>query len=267
MTPLHPLTARVHHPLFTVMSPHLRRLEPPSHHPLRPPQHPQRTPDPPPHLLILLLLPPILTPRRPIILTHPMHRLPILQVPLVLPPRLLGKNLPVPAAALREGMFRPHPFRPEDESLRERARLTQEPPVPVTQAELEVPALEHVLRGHDVQHHGLAHARGEVDAQLVRDAGAAIMPADEESLAFVAEGVHECDHVAGHDGFGVGGVVVWVLVRIGQRVAVGFGGGAVAAEGGDDEGVMLREQGCHFVVHDMGLGEAMEEEKGRGRGG
>lgn len=139
--------------------------------------------------------------------------------------------------------------------------------MPVPLAELEVPVLEHPLRGHDVQHHGLVHARGEVDAQLVRYAGAAVVAADEESLAFVAEGVHEGDHVAGHGGFGVEGVVVWVWVRVGGRVAAGFGGGAVAAEGGDDEGVMRGKKGGHFVVHDVGLRETMEEEEGWGGGG
>lgn len=116
--------------------------------------------------------------------------------------------------------------------------------------EVEVRLLVHRQRGTDVEQHDLEDPIGEVDAHLVRDPRAAVVPADVEGL--VAELVHDGDEVAGHSALRIG---------FDGAGAGGLGGLAIAAKVRDHEGVVVEELGGDSVPDVSALWEAVEEEE------
>ena len=76
--------------------------------------------------------------------------------------------------------------------------------MPVRRRERLVAASIHGPRRRHVQQHRPDHPLRGIHAQLVRDAGAAVVPADVEAL--VAQGAHDGGAVGGHGPLAVGRV-------------------------------------------------------------
>ena len=108
--------------------------------------------------------------------------------------------------------------------------------------------------GGDVHEASLEDGFRVVEAEAVGDARAAVVAADEKS--FVAVVLHGFELVDGHLAEGVVDVAV---------AAVGLAGVSVAAQVGDDDGVVAGELGGDLVPGDVGLGMAVEQEE-RGAG-
>lgn len=81
--------------------------------------------------------------------------------------------------------------------------------MPVEQREGVLGCGVHGFGGADVEEDAFFHLVRVVDAEFVGEAGATVVGAD--IVFWVVEGVHQRDHVGGHDAFGVEAVVVCVF--------------------------------------------------------
>jgi len=141
--------------------------------------------------------------------------------------------------------------------LGERFRLREEIPVPVAKAEDPVSVVEGVAGGDDVQHRYLGDRLRVVEGHPVGDPGPPIVAHHGELVE--AELAHDEDLVAGHRALGV---------RLVVMAARGFAAVAVAAQVGEDYGVMFGEDGGDVMPHDVGLRVTVEEQyRGAGAAG
>ena len=133
--------------------------------------------------------------------------------------------------------------------LGERLGLGEEKPVPVAQAEGHVGVVEGVPGGDDVQHRDLGDRLRVVEGHPVADPGSPVVADDGELVE--AELAHDLDLVCRHRALGVG------LVDMAAR---GLAAVAVAAEVGEDDGVVFGEDGGDVMPHDVGLRVAVEQQ-------
>lgn len=127
--------------------------------------------------------------------------------------------------------------------------MDKEKPVKVRFSKVKVRLGVHCQRGADIQQNRLLHPLRKVDAEFMSDPRAAIMRADEEFIS-KTEVVHHGNAVLRHGGFGVSRDIVW------------FGGGAIAAEVDEDDGVLFSQVRDDTMPDVVALGEAMDEEEG-----
>ncbi len=141
-----------------------------------------------------------------------------------------------------------------DEALRQVIGLDEEEPVEIALGRLlgEVPVL--VEGRQDVHEDDLGDGVGVVEGHAVGDARAAVVPDHGEAVE--AELLHHPHLIRGHGALRVGRVV---------GRGLGLGAVAVAAQVGGDHGEGSGEARRHPVPHDVGLREAVEQEKGRAR--
>jgi hypothetical protein len=136
-----------------------------------------------------------------------------------------------------------------EQVLGERLRLGEEEPVPVAEAEFPVGVAEGVPGRHDVEHRELGDRLRVVERHPVADAGAAVVSHHGELLK--AQLAHHQHLVPGHRALGVGLVVA---------AARGLAAVPVAAQVGEDHGVVFGEDGGDVMPHDMGLRVAVQQQ-------
>ena len=133
--------------------------------------------------------------------------------------------------------------------LGERLGLGEEEPVPVAKAEGPVGVVKGVAGGDDVQHRYLGDRLRVVEDHPVADPGAPVVAYDGELIE--AQFAHDEDLVTGHRALGVRFVAV---------AARGLAAVAVAAQVGEDYGVMFGEDGGDVMPHDVGLRVTVEQQ-------
>jgi hypothetical protein len=135
--------------------------------------------------------------------------------------------------------------------LGKRLRLGEEEPVPVAKAEFSVGVLEGVPGRDDVQYRELGDHIRVVECHPVTDPGAAVVARHGELLK--AQIAHHQHLVPGHRALAVG---------LMAGAAGGLAAVAVAAQVGQDHGVVFGEHGGHVMPHDVGLRVAVQQQHG-----
>ena len=135
--------------------------------------------------------------------------------------------------------------------LWERLRLGEEEPVPVAEAEFSAGVLEGVPGRDDVQHRELGDRVRVVKRHPVSDPGAAVVARHGELIE--AQIAHHQYLVPRHGALAVGLVA---------GAAGGLAAVAVAAQVGQDHGVVFGENGGHVMPHDVGLRVAVQQQHG-----
>jgi hypothetical protein len=135
--------------------------------------------------------------------------------------------------------------------LGERLRLGEEEPVPVAEAEFSVGVLEGVPGRDDVQYREPGDRVLVVERHPVTDPGSAVVTRHGELVE--AQIAHHHDLVPRHRALAVG---------LMARAAGGLAAVAVAAQVGQDNGVVFGEYGGHVMPHDVGLRVAVQQQHG-----
>jgi len=135
--------------------------------------------------------------------------------------------------------------------LGERLRLGEEEPVPVGEAEFPAGVLEGVPGRDDVQYRELGDRIRVVERHPVTDPAAAVVARHGELLK--AQIAHHQHLVPGHRALAVGLVA---------GAAGGLATVAVAAQVGQDHGMVFGEYWGHVMPHDVGLRVAVQQQHG-----
>ena len=136
--------------------------------------------------------------------------------------------------------------------LGKRLGLGEEEPVPVGEAELHVRRAQGVAGGHDVEHRELRDQMGVVKRQPVGHPGAAVVADDGELVE--AEFAHHQRLVPRHGPLRVGLV---------GRAAGRFAAVTVTAQVGEDDRMILGEDGGDVVPHDVSLRVTVQQQHRR----
>ena len=135
-----------------------------------------------------------------------------------------------------------------DERFRKRRRLDQEKPVPVGRRKRHVGVFVHRQRGGDVEQHGALDVDGMIDTQPMRHTRPAVMRAQPEAAE--AERAHHLHLVLRH-----GALAVFRVPGAAGR----FGRGAIAAQIGRHDGVVVRQFLRDLVPDHMALRMAVQQ--------